>query len=639
MDAPLRKAPERSDAPGNGQPRPKIFVSYSRSDLAFAHELVAALDARGFQPFLDKSDIAPGEPWRERLSALIAAADTIVFLVSPASAASPVCEWEIAEGGRLGKRIIPVVCRDTAVETIPPGLARLNFIFARTQEERPSSLAALQSSLHQDLAWVREHTRLAELAFRWDKNGRRPGQALRSPDLEAAERWLSSQPADASQPTALHRDFVQASRRAARGRQRAWVAGSLIVAAVALGLAVFAELSRRQADDALQAARGTANTLVVNLAAGLRDKVGMPVTLVRAILQPALGLQERLLASGGADPALRLDESHALALMTSTLLRIGDTAEALRAAERSRAIAENLLRRHPEDARAQAQLLEGWKSVVLAEDKSGHVGLAKAAAAQYVAAARAQGAEAELVQALLMSAQVDYADLAQSAAALAEAAPIARRVTGPDAARVLLQVLIQQSTVQLRLHQPQAALATVQEAYDLAMKGVADETDAVARRDLARTFLGMAVTFLRLGASDAMTASVDEALRLFRELAWDKQNYEAQDALAGGLFAAAGLRAVTGRQAISLATFEECIAVYRDLARDGTHPAARLHLADTLTMLARLRATMPDGAEPAVAELSEAMGLYGRDPAILSPESQAIFKAGQELLQKLRKPA
>jgi len=57
----------------------KVFVSYSRKDLPFAQMLVAALVERGFDAFLDKTDIAPGEPWKERLAGLIAAADTVVF--------------------------------------------------------------------------------------------------------------------------------------------------------------------------------------------------------------------------------------------------------------------------------------------------------------------------------------------------------------------------------------------------------------------------------------------------------------------------------------------------------------------------------------------------------------------------------
>src|ERR1700737_4267002 len=46
--------------------RAKVFVSYSRKDLPFAQTLVEALGARGFDALLDKTDVAPGEPWKEQ---------------------------------------------------------------------------------------------------------------------------------------------------------------------------------------------------------------------------------------------------------------------------------------------------------------------------------------------------------------------------------------------------------------------------------------------------------------------------------------------------------------------------------------------------------------------------------------------
>src|SRR5580693_10242772 len=102
--------------------RAKVFVSYSRKDMAFAQMLVGALAARGFDAFLDRTDIAPGEPWRERLAALIAAADTVVFVVSPDSVASEICTWELEEGARRGKRVIPIVVRRIANAEAPQAL-------------------------------------------------------------------------------------------------------------------------------------------------------------------------------------------------------------------------------------------------------------------------------------------------------------------------------------------------------------------------------------------------------------------------------------------------------------------------------------------------------------------------------------
>jgi TIR domain len=56
-----------ADAPGReGGPKAKIFISYSRKDLAFADRLDAALKARGFETFIDREDIHALEKWWER---------------------------------------------------------------------------------------------------------------------------------------------------------------------------------------------------------------------------------------------------------------------------------------------------------------------------------------------------------------------------------------------------------------------------------------------------------------------------------------------------------------------------------------------------------------------------------------------
>src|SRR3984957_10682493 len=288
--------------------RAKVFVSYSRKDMAFAQMLVGALAERGFDAFLDKTDIAPGEPWKERLATLIATADTVVVVVSPDSAASTICGWELEESAKLGKRVIPVVARRIADADAPAALRRLNWVSCVEGDDKDAALGTLDTALRTDLAWVREHTRLGELARHWDAQGRGKGATLRGADLEAAERWLDRRPADANAPTDLHQDFIRASRRAATARQRYWVGGSLAVALVAIALAGFAEINRRQAqaqrvaaemarneaqtqrdraERTITLATGTANGLVFDLAQKFRNAVGVPAAMVKDILDQA----------------------------------------------------------------------------------------------------------------------------------------------------------------------------------------------------------------------------------------------------------------------------------------------------------------------------------------------------------------
>jgi len=116
-------------ATGLSDDKISVFISYSRDDLAFADQLDAALRLHKFGVVLDRKGISPGEPWQPRLGAMIRDADTVAFILSPTSAASPVCRWEVAEAVRLGKRIVPVLCRPLGDATAPEQLAERNYIY------------------------------------------------------------------------------------------------------------------------------------------------------------------------------------------------------------------------------------------------------------------------------------------------------------------------------------------------------------------------------------------------------------------------------------------------------------------------------------------------------------------------------
>ena len=117
----------RPDSPDRGKLR--VFISYSRDDLYFANQLGAALRGYGFECFIDREGISGGEAWKQRLGNLIRDADTVVFVLSPTSARSEICAWEVGEAARLGKRILPVNCLPLEGASPPPRLRDLNYIF------------------------------------------------------------------------------------------------------------------------------------------------------------------------------------------------------------------------------------------------------------------------------------------------------------------------------------------------------------------------------------------------------------------------------------------------------------------------------------------------------------------------------
>jgi hypothetical protein len=193
----------------------KVFISYSRKDSAeFADELLAGLEVAGFAPFLDRHDIAPGEPWESRLGGLIEQSDTVVFVVSPEAVKSDRCVWEVDRTIELSKRLLPVIFKPVPEHDIPKKLSRLQFVRFDTGRGITRQLAELAEALRQDLDWIREHTRLGELAQRWEGRKRPESLLLRGDDLEAAKAWMATRKVGAPEITDAQRAFVGASEEA-----------------------------------------------------------------------------------------------------------------------------------------------------------------------------------------------------------------------------------------------------------------------------------------------------------------------------------------------------------------------------------------------------------------------------------------
>src|SRR5215475_10411323 len=197
----------------------KIFISYSRRDAAdFADEMVAGLEYGGFAPFLDRHDIAAGEDWEARLSGLIAQSDTVVFVVSPEAVKSERCVWEVERTLALSKRLLPVIHKPVAEADIPEPLRRLQFVRFDSGRGFARPLAELAEALRIDLDWIREHTRLGELAARWTARDRPESLLLRGDDLDAAKAWAAKRKVGAPEITEAQRAFLLASDEAESAR-------------------------------------------------------------------------------------------------------------------------------------------------------------------------------------------------------------------------------------------------------------------------------------------------------------------------------------------------------------------------------------------------------------------------------------
>ncbi len=208
------------EAPENH--RTRVFISYSRVDGVFAEKLRNALIARGFEAYLDREDILPGEPWRARIEALILAADAIVFVMSPSSIASEVCCWEVARALELKKSLTPLHWCIVPNDAVPMGLSERNYVFFDTYERSGmADEAAFQASLSKletallvtDILWVREHTKWVARAVEWDQAepARPEGKLLRATDIAVVQGWSRLKPASAPAIPSVLTDYLAAS--------------------------------------------------------------------------------------------------------------------------------------------------------------------------------------------------------------------------------------------------------------------------------------------------------------------------------------------------------------------------------------------------------------------------------------------
>jgi tetratricopeptide (TPR) repeat protein len=389
---------DHTGAPQGEPSKGRVFISYSRKDMAFADWLEAALKARGFEPLIDRSEIYAFEDWWARIESLIARADTVVFVLSPDAVASEVALKEVAFAASLHKRFAPIICRAVSPKAVPEALARLNFIAFEDPERFEESAHRLAEALDTDIVWIRQHTDFGEQARRWVAASRPNGLLLRSPLLEQAERWIASRPPGAPAPTEETQAFIRRSRQTATRRRNILtgaLAAGLVLSLALAGLAYWQRgiaieqrtlaernealaneqrtlaekneaLAKEERDKAtrnFKLAQKTADSLVTDIAQGLRNVQGLSAETVRKILETARATFEQLTTSAPDDLALQRSRSVMLNEFGDTYLTLGNLDDALQAYRDSLAIAERLAAADRSNAEWQRDLSISYNKV------------------------------------------------------------------------------------------------------------------------------------------------------------------------------------------------------------------------------------------------------------------------------------
>ncbi len=208
---------------------------------------MSGLQGRGKEVWVDVEGIRDGEVFPEALRRAVESSEAFVFVISPDSVQSSFCREEVEHAAALNKRIVPISLRPVADEEVPEHVRVRNWIPASGDGDVGSVVDRLITALETDLEWERQHSRLTVKALEWDHAGRDRSFLLRGAELRSAEAWLAAGAGKDPGPTRLETEYLVAGRRAAARRQRGLVVASLVVAAVSIGLLIFALISRSSA--------------------------------------------------------------------------------------------------------------------------------------------------------------------------------------------------------------------------------------------------------------------------------------------------------------------------------------------------------------------------------------------------------
>ena len=222
-----------------------IFISYSRKDSDAAHKLMTSFKSVDLDVWVDWEDIPPAVGWLDQILQGIEAADAFIFLVSPDSVASEVCNVELEHAHKNAKRIIPVVVRDVDPKTTRPIIRDLNWIFLRANDDFEAALKKVQVAINLDVEWLQEHRRLQVRALEWDRK-KESSLLLRGSDLRSAAKMILEHEGRDPAPSELQHHYLRFSKSSERVRILTWISAGLAIL-IMLVLSLFALDQRQEA--------------------------------------------------------------------------------------------------------------------------------------------------------------------------------------------------------------------------------------------------------------------------------------------------------------------------------------------------------------------------------------------------------
>ena len=329
----------------------RAFISYSHADTNWAKWLHRALEgfhvdkdlvgretATGAIPkalrpiFRDRDEFTAGQTLSDQTLDALDASHTLIAICSSSAAKSPYVNEEIRlfKSRHPERAVIPLIVGgkpgDAELECFPQSLKFKLDNVGRMSKEPVELLAA-------------------------DAREEGDGKSLALAKVVAGLLGVSSD------------DVFRRAERERRRRQRNWIAGLSVVAVALAGLAIWAEINRREAvaqrqeaERNFEIAKQGANSLVFDIAQALRSQEGMRSETVRKILGTAESVIGKLVEKSNGNLELLHVQAAMLSEFAQTYAAQGDTTKAEDSARKSVAIAERLAAADPANATWQNDL-------------------------------------------------------------------------------------------------------------------------------------------------------------------------------------------------------------------------------------------------------------------------------------------
>src|SRR5687768_6620195 len=211
----------------------KLFVSYSRRDSVAARNLIESFRSIEQDVWVDWESIPPAVDWLEQIFRGIEESDAFIFLVSPDSVASDVCNVEISRAAQNNKRIIPIVLRDVDPRITHENIRKLNWTYIRENDNFDEGLQKVKTAIELDLDWLEEHRRLQVRSLEWHRK-KDTSLLLRGRDLRNARHMIATATSKDPTPTDLQKTFIQHSLQSEKNRTLAWVATGIALLIMAI---------------------------------------------------------------------------------------------------------------------------------------------------------------------------------------------------------------------------------------------------------------------------------------------------------------------------------------------------------------------------------------------------------------------